>query len=99
MTYTEELIARTNQPKAKGLKITPSAKNEILFKMKPKIPKSGKSLYKEFYIRSLDNTELIYHIPSGLFVARMNGTDGRLWIIKNRDEIDKRIQQVLSIEE
>lgn len=67
--------------------------------MKPKIPKSGKSLYKEFYIRSLDNTELIYHIPSGLFVARMNGTDGRLWIIKNRDEIDKRIQQVLSIEE
>ena len=96
--YSQSLIDRLNAPKHKGIEISPCAKSEVLHKMKPKIPKSGKSIYKGFYIRPLEKTELIYHIESGLFVAAMNGTDARVWIIRNQEEIDRRIKEVLDVE-
>jgi len=102
-SYSEELNRRLESPKAKGLKFKPSARNELLFKTKPKIPKSGTTIYDGFYIRKLDGTELVYHIESGLFVARMNKQlrepmEARVWIDENFSEILKRVKEVTDVE-
>lgn len=83
--------------------IKPLAKNDFLFNTKPKIPKSGTSLYDGFYIRQYSGTEFIYHIESGLYVARMNKSlktpmEARVWIDENYDEIMRRINLVLDVE-
>lgn len=97
--YTDELIRRSYEVKLDKVEVKPSAKSEILFKMKPKIPKSGITLYEGFYIRKLDNTELIYHVESGLFVARMNNNmNARFWIDENEDEILKRVKEVTDVD-
>lgn len=97
--YTQELISRVNSRKTKVVEVKPSTKSELVFKVfRPKVPKSGKSIYDGFYIRKLDGTEFVYHIESELFIARMNGKDGRVWVDENYDEIHKRIQKVLDNE-
>ena len=95
--YTEELLLRIHK-KRMGITVKPSAKSETLFNMKPKIPKSGNSRYRGFYIRPLENTEFIYHIDSELFVARMNKSinppmEARKFIDERYDDIMERIQK------
>ena len=96
--YSEELIRRTETKKSKSEvnNITPLAQNYWLLKHKPKIPKSGKSLYKGFYIRTKDKFEHIHHIESGLYVVSVEA-NARQWIDERYNEIMERINEVMEI--
>lgn len=60
-------------------------------KLKPKVPKSGKSLYGDFYLRSLKDFTHIYWKHDGLYIASLpTPKDGRQWIDKNIDKINTR---------
>jgi hypothetical protein len=98
--YSKYLAEKVNEVKVEStIKIKPTPQNEVLFKMKPSIPKTkaAKSMYKEFYIRPLDSKEFVYHVASGLFVAPVK--DGRDFVDRRYDEIIRRVNEVLDVEQ
>ncbi len=103
--YTEELIRKSYELKPKDkVVVKATAKSDSLFKMNPKIPKSGTSLYDGFYIRKMDKTEYIYHVESRLFVAIMNKhckkpMEARIFIDERYDEIMEKIKEVTDVED
>lgn len=56
----------------------------------PKIPKSGKKLYKEFFLREMKHFTHVYWLDGLYLVSVPKPLDAREWINKNLDKIYNR---------
>lgn len=78
-----------------AIEVRKTPKSDSLFKIQPKIPKSGKSLYRGLYLRKLGGLNYIYDIENVLFVAVIDGECcPKEWIDKKYSEIRRRIDNV-----
>ena len=60
---------------------------------KPKIPKSGKSLYRNIYMRSNKGFTYLYDIESTIYIIALHDQiDVKKWIDNNYEQIIRRVK-------
>jgi len=68
-------------------------KTRTLFK--PKIPKSGKTIYKQVYIRSVKSFNYLYDIDTSIFLCSLlKDKEPKVWIDKNESEIKRKLNEL-----